>query len=275
MAEGRAAGLAVLLLLATLAGAQPTASDAPQIGQVSRDSVWVPTPERVIRRMLQMADTTRRDIVIDLGSGDGRIPIYAARHFGAQSIGVELEGNLVRLARQTAAAQGVSHLATFIQQDLFAADLSRASVIALYISPGVMTRLKPRLLQLKPGTRVVSHYFTLDDWEPDETIRLEARSAHLWVVPGDVAGAWSVELPGDRFLVRIQQKYQALATSGERAGKPLPVIGAALRGTEIRFSAFDRDGSSRQFRGTVEGARMAGDSQGEGVAPLRWSATLQ
>jgi hypothetical protein len=202
---------------------QPAATEAPKIGQVSQDSVWVPTPERVIRRMLQMADTTSRDVVVDLGAGDGRIP----------------------------------------------------SVIALYISPGVMTRLKPRLLELRPGTRVVSHNFTLEDWEPDETIRVENRSAHLWVVPASVHGAWSLELPGEAFVMRIEQRYQALSTAGERSGKPVAVIGAQLRGTEIRFSAFDRDGSSRQFSGTVQGARMSGRSEGEGIAPLPWTATLR
>lgn len=264
-----ALGGAVGLLLLT---GQPAASDAPKIGQVSQDSVWVPTPERVIRRMLQMADTTSRDLVIDLGAGDGRIPIYAAKHFGARAIGVELEGNLVRLARERAAAQGVSHLATFLQQDLFKADLSRASVIALYISPGVMSRLKPRLLELRPGTRIVSHNFTLEDWEPDETIRVENRTAHLWVVPAAVQGNWSVEIPGEAFLLRIEQRYQGLTTSGERSGKSFPVIGARLRGTEIRFTGFDRDGSSRQFTGTVEGEHMAGESEGEGIKPLRWRA---
>jgi hypothetical protein len=263
-------GAALGLLLLT---GQSTAADAPRIGQVSQDSVWVPTPERVIRRMLQMADTTSRDLVIDLGAGDGRIPIHAAKHFGARAIGVELEGNLVRLAREQAAAQGVSHLASFLQQDLFKADVSRASVIALYISPGVMSRLKPRLLELRPGTRIVSHNFTLEDWEPDETIRVENRTAHLWVVPAAVQGTWSVEIPGEAFLLRIGQRYQALSTSGERPGKSFPVIGGQLRGTEIRFTGFDRDGSSRQFRGTVEGERMAGESGGEGIEPLRWSAT--
>jgi len=265
-------GAAVAFLV--LAGPS-AATDAPKIGQVSQDSVWVPTPERVIRRMLQMADTTSRDVVIDLGAGDGRIPIYAAKHFGAQAIGVELEANLVRLAREQAAAQGVSQLATFVQQDLFKADLSRASVITLYISPGVMTRLKPRLLELRPGTRIVSHNFTLEDWEPDETIRVENRTAHLWVVPAAVQGTWSLDLPGEAFVMRIEQRYQALATSGERSGKSLPVIGARLRGTEIRFTAFDRDGSSRQFGGTVHGARMSGRSEGEGVAPRAWTATLR
>jgi len=268
------AGLA-LVAFGAPARAQSAAADAPKIGQVSQDSVWVPTPERVIRRMLQMADTTSRDVVIDLGAGDGRIPIYAARHFGAQAIGVELEGNLVRLARREAAAQGVSQLATFLEQDLFKADLARATVIALYISPGVMTRLKPKLLALRPGTRVVSHNFTLEDWEPDETIRVDNRSAYLWVVPAAVRGTWSVDMPGESFTLRIEQRHQGLTTSGERGGKPLHVIGAQLRGTEIRFTAFDRDGSSRQFAGTVEGSRMSGDSAGEGIQALRWNAVLR
>jgi precorrin-6B methylase 2 len=265
-------GAIFFLLLVFQAAAQTSSHEAPKIGQPSQDSVWVPTPERVIRRMLQMADTTSRDVVIDLGAGDGRIPIYAARHFGARAIGIELEGNLVRLAREAAAAQGVSGLASFVQQDLFAADLSGATVIALYISPGVMTRLKPRLAALAPGTRVVSHNFTLEDWEPDESIRVEGRSAHLWVVPAAVAGTWAVELPGEAFELAIEQRYQALSTSGVRGGKRLPVIGAMLRGTEIRFTSFDRDGASRHFSGRIEGRRMSGTSEGEGVAPLRWSA---
>lgn len=267
-----AAGVAALLLLAAPAQAQVSPNDPPQIGQVSRDSVWVPTPERVIRRMLQMADTTERDVVIDLGAGDGRIPIYAAKHFGARAIGVELEANLVRVARERAAAEGVSQLATFLQQDLFQADLSSATVIALYISPGVMTRLKPRLLALKPGTRVVSHQFTLDDWQPDETIRVENRTAHLWVVPASVGGRWSVKIPGEDFVLRIGQRYQTLETFGERDGKRIPVIGANLRGTEIRFSTFDREGNVRQFTGVVEGGRMSGSAEGEGIKPLRWTA---
>jgi precorrin-6B methylase 2 len=274
-ATAAAIGLLIVLLPSAPGRAQPAAGDVPKIGQESRDSVWVPTPERVIRRMLQMADTTSRDLVVDLGAGDGRIPIYAAKHFGARAVGVELEDNLVRLARRQAASQGVSHLATFQQEDLFKADLSRATVIALYISPGVMSRLKPRLLELRPGTRVVSHDFTLDDWEPDETIRVEGRSAHLWVVPASVRGAWSVDLPGQAFALRVEQRHQELAASGERAGKPLAVIGVRLRGTGIRFTTFDRDGSSRQFTGTVDGVRMSGDSLGEGVAPLRWSAVLR
>ena len=276
MIRNAIAAVLALLLSASAAQAQtPNAGDAPQIGQVSKDSVWVPTPERLIRRMLQMADTTRDDLVIDLGSGDGRMPIYAARHFGARAIGVELEANLVRVSNESARTQGVDHLTSFIAQDLFEADISKAGVIVLYLSPGAMTRLKPRLLAQKPGLRVVSHQFTLEDWEPDESIRVEGRNGHLWVVPADVRGNWKVSLAGDEFLVRISQKYQVLATSGERAGRPVNVIGSRLRGTEIGFTAFDRDGYSRRFEGRVDGSRMSGEAMRDGGVPVRWTATRE
>ena len=250
----------------------PALDTTPQIGQVSKDSVWVPTPERLIRRMLQIADTTRDDVVMDLGSGDGRVPIFAARHFGTRAVGVELEGNLVRLSLEKARAQGVAHLTRFIQQDLFEVDLAQASVITLYLSPGAMVKLKPRLLALKPGTRIVSHQFTLEDWEPDETVRVEGRTGMLWLVPAEVCGNWTVSTPSGELRLRIEQQHQALRTSGTRAGVPANVIGARLRGTEISFTAFDRDGSSRQYHGRVEGARMSGESFGESGGALRWSA---
>ncbi|MGQ0511606.1 MAG: SAM-dependent methyltransferase [Betaproteobacteria bacterium] len=270
-------GVARTLALAAALAAQSLATPAfaqspPQVGQVSKDSVWVPTPDRMIRRMLQLADVTPSDVVMDLGSGDGRIPIHAAKHFGAGAIGVELEENLVRLSVESARAQGVSHLARFIRQDLYEADLSQATVLALYISPGVMTRLKPRLLELKPGTRVVSHHFTLGDWEPDEVIRTEGRTGYLWVVPADARGSWTVALPGNALRLRIEQAHQSLAIRGERHGRPVNVVGARLRGTEISFTAFDVDGGARRFHGSIEGGRMVGDSEGQEVRPLRWSA---
>lgn len=259
-----------LALLVACAGA--LAADAPEIGQVSKDSVWVPTPERMIRRMLQLADTTPQDLVLDLGSGDGRIPIHAAKHFGARAVGVELEANLVALSRQRAKAEGVEHLVQFLQQDLFDADLSRATVIALYISPGVMTKLKPRFLALRPGTRIASHSFTLDDWEADEVVRVEGRTGYLWIVPAAVAGTWRVQVPGEDFTMRLEQKQQQLSATGERAGKVVHMLGEQLRGTEIRFSAFDRDGSVRYYQGTVDGSRMRGQSEGPGIVPLSWTA---
>lgn len=269
-----ALGAAVLALAAVLGCANVAAQPAepPQIGQVSRDSVWVPTPERMIRRLLQMADTTPEDVVVDLGSGDGRIPIYAARHFGARGIGVELEENLVRISVEAAKAQGVADRTRFFQQDLFEFDLSVATVVALYISPGVMTRLKPRLLALKPGTRVVSHFFTLGDWEPDETIRVEDRTGYLWVVPADVRGAWTLRTGDDVLRLTVQQERQRLAIRGARDGREVPVIGVRLRGTEISFTSFDPDGSVRHYRGRIDGARMGGESGAQGDTPVRWSA---
>jgi SAM-dependent methyltransferase len=249
--------------------------DAPQIGQVSKDSVWVPTPERVIRRMLQMADVTAEDLVVDLGSGDGRIPIHAARHFGARAVGVELEENLVRLATESARAQGVAERVRFVRQDLFTYDLANATVVALYISPGVMARLEPRLAALRPGTRITSHFFTLGDWPPDETIRVEDRTAHLWVVPAEVRGTWTVRSGSDVFTVRIDQRHQQLKTRGERAGREIPVIAPRIRGAEISFSAVDPAGDVRQYVGRVEGARMGGASSAEGAAPARWEATRE
>ena len=249
---------------------------APEFGQASKDSVWVTTPERMIRRMLQIADTTSKDVVMDLGAGDGRIPIYAAKHFGARGIAVELEENLVQLARAAAKREGVADRVQVIRQDLFEADLSTATVFALFISPGAMQRLKPRFLALEPGTRVVSHQFDLGDWEPDETVEVEGRKAYLWVVPAAVEGTWQVALPGQDFRLRLERRYQKLSASGERGGNPLHVLGPGLRGREIRFSAFDRDGTSRQFTGRLEGGRLVGESHvGLGAQPLAWSARRQ
>ena len=250
-----------------------TAHGAPQIGQVSRDSVWVPTPERMIHRMLQLADTTRGDLVFDLGSGDGRVPIYAARHFGARAIGIELEDNLVRLAQRSARDQGVSHRVRFLRQDLFEADISRASVIALYLSPDGMTKLKPRLLAQKPGTRVVSHQFHLDDWEPDEVVRVEGRTGYLWVVPADVRGAWTISGAGEELRVHIGQKHQMLVTSGERGGRPVNVIGARLRGNQIGFTSFDRDGASVRYAGRLVGTALVGQTTADSGLSLRWRGT--
>jgi hypothetical protein len=264
---------ALLASGSALAQLQALEPEKPYIGQISKDSVWVPTPERMIHRMLQIADTTKDDVVLDLGSGDGRIPIYASKHFGARSIGVELEGNLVRLSRATASAQGVASLAEFVQQDLYQADLSKATVIALYISPEVMKKLTPRFFALKPGTRIVSHQFQLEDWEADETIFAEGRNGYLWVVPAPVRGEWTIRAGADTFKVQIGQTRQKLQTSGERAGKPINVIGARLRGAEISFTAFDPDGSARQFTGTVDGARMSGSSGAQGIETRTWSGS--
>jgi hypothetical protein len=147
-------------------------------------------------------------------------------------------------------------------------------VFALYISPGVMERLKPRFLALTPGTRIVSHQFDMGDWEPDEKIEAEGRKAYLWVVPAAVEGEWDVRIAGQDFRLHLERQHQKLSGSSERDGKKAPVIGARLRGTEIRFNAFDRDGTSRSYVGRVEGRRLVGETHdGAGAKAMAWSAT--
>jgi hypothetical protein len=271
----RAIFAACLCLCAALAFAQGQATYQPQIGQAGKDVVWVPTPDRLIERMLQMADTTDKDVVVDLGSGDGRIPIAAAKKFGARAVGIEYEADLVQLSIRSAAREGVADRVRFLRQDLFQSDLSEATVVALYTSPAIMLALRPRLLGLKAGTRVVSHQFTLGDWEADEQAIVERTSGYLWVVPAKVEGRWKLRLGEDLYDLQLQQEYQMLRGSAEREGKRSPVIAARLRGEEIRFAFIDRNGDPRSFSGRTAGDAMEGASRTHGQQDLRWSARRQ
>ena len=266
--------LLFLSVVATISAAQDQAAGAlqPQVGQPGKDVVWVPTPHRLIERMLQMADTTGKDVVVDLGSGDGRIPIVAAKKFGARSLGIEYEADLVQLSILSAAREGVADRARFLRQDLFQTDLSEATVVALYVSPAIMLALRPRLLGLKAGTRVVSHQFTLGDWEADEQAIVERTSAYLWVVPARAEGIWQLRLGEDVYELQLQQEYQLLRGSVEHRGKRSPVLAARLRGEDIRFVFVDRNGDPRSFNGRVAGDAMGGESRTHGQTELPWSA---
>ena len=264
----------VLALFASISIAQDRTAgpSQPQVGQPGKDVVWVPTPDRLIERMLQMADTTSKDLVVDLGSGDGRIPIAAAKKFGARSLGIEYEADLVQLSIRSAAREGVADRVRFLRQDLFQTDLSEATVITLYVSPTIMLALRPRLLALKPGTRIVSHQFTLGDWEADEQAIVEHTSGYLWVVPARAEGKWKLRVGEDIYDLQLQQEYQMLRGSAEHRGKRSPVIAARLRGEDIRFAFVDRNGDPRSFSGRVAGDAMAGASRTHGQPELPWSA---
>jgi hypothetical protein len=264
-----------LCLLATLSTAQDQGTYQPQVGQPGKDVVWVPTPYRLIERMLQMADTTEKDVVVDLGSGDGRIPIAAAKKFGARSLGIEYEADLVQLSVRSAAREGVADRVRFLRQDLFQTDLSEATVVTLYVSPAIMLQLRPRLLALKPGTRVVSHQFTLGDWEADEQAIVERSIGYLWVVPARADGLWRLRLGEDDYELQLQQEYQMLRGAAEHQGRRSPVIAARLRGEEIRFAFVDRNGDPRSFSGRTAGDAMEGASRTHGQQDLRWSARRQ
>lgn len=269
--------LVAACLVAGVASAQNPNVPAyqPQIGQPGKDVVWVPTPERLIVRMLQMADTTPGDVVFDLGSGDGRIPIAAAKKFGARSVGIEYDPDLVRYSIQAAAKEGVADRARFLREDLHQTDLSKATVVTLYVSPQLTLALRPRLLALKPGTRVTSHQFTMGDWEPDELAKVENATAYLWIVPAKAEGTWKVTAGDTDYRVRLQQEFQMLRGSAEFSGKSSPVHAARLRGEEIRFVFVDRNGDPRAFAGRLVGDAMEGVARAHGQPDLHWRAVRQ
>jgi len=205
----------------------------PQSGQEGKDVVWVPTPQVLVEKMLDMAHVTPRDVVMDLGSGDGRTVIAAARR-GATGIGVEFNPKMVELSRKNARDAGVSRKATFIEGDLFEADLSKATVITMFLLPQINVKLRPEILDLKPGTRIVSNSFTMEDWEADETEQVSEGctswcTALLWIVPAKVEGTWSTP-QGD---LELKQNFQMV--SGTMGGKPINE--GRLRGDQFTFTA--------------------------------------
>ncbi len=182
------------LVVASVLLAQPAlGQNEPTLGQAGKDVEWVPTPPELIETMLNMAEVTARDVVMDLGSGDGRTVIAAAER-GARAIGIEYDGDLVELSRRRAVEAGVAGLAAFVSGDLFDVDLSPATVITMFLLPDINLELRPKLLHLEPGTRLVSNTWDLGEWAPDETVVIDPCptwcTSHLWIVPARVRGTW-------------------------------------------------------------------------------------
>ena len=248
------------------------------------DVPFVPTPQVVVDEMLRVSGVRAGDLVYDLGSGDGRIVITAARKFGARGIGVELNEDLVAESEENARVANVSDRVKFVRQDFFKTDFSEASVITLYLLPRVMKRLRAQMLELKPGTRLVAHDFDFDDWRPDAKTTLR-KNVYLWVVPAKVAGHWQVRaaLPGGEhgFDLELRQRYQELDGFARIKGQPgnAGVWEPRLDGDRIRFTVVDgrdRDNEANlYFDGRVAGSRMAGEGvRGVGSEQTRfkWSA---
>jgi SAM-dependent methyltransferase len=189
--------VSIALPVTACAQAQPKQEYVPQVGQAGKDVVWVPTPEALVERMLTMAKVTKNDYVVDLGSGDGRTVIMAAKKFGATAMGVEYNPDMVALSNKALAkeSEAVRARAKFVRGDIFEVDFSNATVVTMYLLPSLNIKLRPRILDMKPGTRVVSHAFTMEDWMPDETATVEGREALLWIVPAKAGGTWKVSVP--------------------------------------------------------------------------------
>ncbi|MBX3539590.1 MAG: class I SAM-dependent methyltransferase [Chelatococcus sp.] len=237
----------------------------PESGQAGKDVVWVPTHQSLVDRMLDMAEVTPNDYLIDLGSGDGRTVITAAKR-GLRAHGIEYNPDLVALSQRAAESEGVKDKATFVQADIFETDFSDATVLTLFLLPELNLRLRPTILEMKPGTRVVSNTFMMDDWTPDQSLESGADcqsfcNAHKWIVPAKVAGTWKL----DNAELKLDQKFQMLTGEFIQNGKSLPLTDARMNGVEITFTA---DG--RVYKGRVNGERMESASDAGGPS---WSAT--
>jgi len=246
----------LLAACSMLAFAQPQKAPAayePTSGQEGKDVVWVPTPQALVDKMLDMARVTPRDFVMDLGSGDGRTVITAAKR-GAKAVGIEYNPDMVTLSQKNAEKEGVSQRATFMKADLFETDFSKATVITMFLLPDINVKLRPRILRLKPGTRVVSNTFTMADWQADETVNLsEAEgctaswcTALLWIVPARVAGSYAI---ADGQLV-LKQEFQMLSGTLRTANGPVTVEGR-VRGEDVSFKA-----GGKEYRGRMNGKAL-------------------
>jgi SAM-dependent methyltransferase len=246
------AAFSALALAQTPAPAEkaPSAYE-PSVGQEGKDVVWVPTPQVVVDKMLAMAKVTPRDFVMDLGSGDGRTVITAARR-GAHAVGIEYNPDMVELSKRNAEKAGVAGRATFMKADLFETDFSKATVITMFLLPDINLKLRPKILRLKPGTRVVSNTFEMGEWKADEAVTVTDGcdtswcTALLWIVPARVAGSYKIA-QGD---LTLKQEFQMLSGTLSTAGKTFAVDGR-VRGSEISFKA-----GGREYRGTLKGKQL-------------------
>lgn len=262
-------GLVRIVLMAGLVTAHASfAQDFPKYGdevyeprlrQDGKDVMWLPTPDGMVTRMLDMAKVGKGDVVVDLGAGEGRIPIAAAKAYGATAVGIEYDPKLADLARRNAQRAGVGDKVRIVTGDIFKEDFTRASVVTMYLLPDLNQQLRPQLLAMKPGTRIVSHMWDMAEWEPDEAFSADGSEAFLWIVPAQVAGRW--KLADDRFFegeVEFVQFFQRIGGTVTIRGKSQPITGAYVNGPTLGFTFQDRDGAIRSVRARVDGERMSG-----------------
>ena len=261
---------AVALLLPAVALAQPAQKPfEPSSGQPGKDVVWVPTPQALVDKMLDIAKLTSTDVHMDLGSGDGRTVITAAKR-GARSTGIEYNPDMVELSKQNAVKAGVSDKATFVKADLFETDFSKATVITLFLLPDINLKLRPKILDLKPGTRIVSNTFTMGEWKDDETATVDEAAgcsyyctAHLWIVPAKVTGTWH-SAQGD---LTLKQEFQMAQGSLKSGANTVAISNTKLRADQFSFSAGGATYAGRVNGNTIEGTVTTGGNA------TKWSAT--
>ena len=268
-----------MLLAASLALAEDVKDGGP----------YVPTPQKVVDAMLDLAGVRAGDYVIDLGSGDGRIVLTAATRHQARGMGVDIDQDLVDRANGSAQRLAVADRVRFLKQDVHVADLSQATVLTLYLLPGMMTSLRPKILkELRPGSRIVSHDFDFGEWRPDRTVEVETpekydlvgtwtSTLHLWIVPSPVQGVWRGTIPGadgGPFQLQLVQTFQRFEGKLTRDGREIELREGRIDGSRIRFSIPRKAGSgSDQFVATVNGESMTGEVRGDEPVPAKWTAS--
>jgi Methyltransferase domain len=269
-ARGAAAALCLSLFAAAgFAQDKPASQEyQPEVGQSGKDVVWVPTSQALVDRMLELGKLTPKDYHIDLGSGDGRTVITAAKR-GATALGIEYNPDMVALSQRNAAKEGVSGKATFVKADLFETDFSKATLITLFLLPDINLKLRPKILDLRPGTRIVSNSFTMGEWEHDRSVQATEKegcqsycTAYLWIVPAKVGGNWRL---ADGELT-LKQSFQMITGTLKSGGRETAVKGR-LNGEQISFKA-----GNAQYTGRVSGDAIKGTLK-SGAAAAEWSAT--
>jgi SAM-dependent methyltransferase len=247
--------------------AQPAQEFQPQVGQRGKDVIWVPTPQALVDKMLDAAKVTANDYVVDLGSGDGRTVITAAKR-GAKALGIEYNPDMVELSKRNAEKAGVTGKATFMKADIFETDFSQATVVTLFLLSGLNLKLRPTILSMKPGTRVVSNTFDMGDWRADEVLQAGGDCtsycrAYLWIVPAKVDGAWKL----GQSELKLEQKYQMFTGTLTTGNVVAPITDGKLNADQITFTA-----GGTPYTGWVKGSAMEGTSKSGGT-DAKWQAT--
>ena len=258
-----ALGLTVTQAFAQIAYGTTLGDDKyqPSVGQSGKDVIWVPTNDAVADAMLKAANVGPNDLVFDLGAGDGKIAIAAAKNYGARSVGIEYNKEMAALATRNAERAGVSDKVKIIHGDIFVEDFSKANVLTMYLLPDLNLKLRPTILKMAPGTRVATNSFNMGDWEPDQVIGTGYTQGYFWVVPGNAAGKWTIKGidGGQGDVLELTQRYQKVGGTFTIKGKSQPILGGVLTGNRLKFSFVDQNGQSRIFDVEIKGNALTGN----------------
>jgi len=236
----------------------------PQRGQMGKDVMWLPTSDDLVFKLLEAAEVGPNDELVDLGAGDGKIPIAAARQFGAKAWGIEYNKDLAALAQRNAQRAGVGDRVRIVHGDIFQEDFSKATVVTMYLLEELNAQLRPSILAMKPGTRVLSNTFSMGDWEPDQVIRVTNGTGYFWTVPANVAGLWTLSGLDEKgnATLKLDQNFQRLGGTLTLQGKTQNLLGARMEGAYLHFSFINADGLLKAVKVLVNGQVLSGEVTG-------------